>query len=353
MAVSKNSAGRLDAEALIIGGGPAGSAAAIVLAQAGLRVMLLDAPHRGGAPRPGEALHPGMEPLLGQLGLAAAFSAAGFTRYPGHHVEWGADRQFVPFGKDASGAWQGFQAWRAVFDPMLRHHAEACGAIVQRDCRALELEVDSDGRPACVITGRGPLRAGFVIDASGNRAWLARRLGLTLRQHSPKLVAWFAYIEGASPAPEAPLFTADPEGWTWRAGVTSDLVQWVRLRFDSPRLDRHGLSQALKDGELRHPPAGADVSWREAGPAAGKGYFLVGDAACRLDPSSSHGVLRAVMSGMMAGHAVRRHLLDRLPLEQVVVSYRRWLETWFRHDLEQLRAHYARHPQAPAWCRAA
>jgi flavin-dependent dehydrogenase len=49
---------------------------------------------------------------------------------------------------------------------------------------------------------------------------------------------------------------------------------------------------------------GADVTWRIISPAAGPGFFLVGDAVAVLDPASSHGVLKALMTGMMAAHLI-------------------------------------------------
>src|SRR5437868_433567 len=73
--------------ALVIGGGPAGCSAAITCAAAGLRVRLLE---RASAPldRPGETLHPGVEPLLEQLGAADAVRSAEFLRHSGHWIQW-------------------------------------------------------------------------------------------------------------------------------------------------------------------------------------------------------------------------------------------------------------------------
>lgn len=105
----------LNPDVLIIGSGPAGSAAAIACAQRGLQVVLIE---RELFPRshPGETLHPGVEPLLKQLGAIEPVLAAGFLRHTGNWVQWEAQKHFVPFGEDDSGAWLGFQAWRADFD---------------------------------------------------------------------------------------------------------------------------------------------------------------------------------------------------------------------------------------------
>lgn len=76
------------ADVVIVGGGPAGSAAAIACAGTGLNVVLVE---RAAFPReaPGETLHPGVESLLERLGVAGAVRAAGFLRHEGTWVRWG------------------------------------------------------------------------------------------------------------------------------------------------------------------------------------------------------------------------------------------------------------------------
>ena len=338
-------------DVLIIGGGPAGCATAISAARAGLSVALLSRPERPGRIRPGEALHPGLEPLLDQLGVGQALREADFLRFPGHRVAWEGAPQFVPFGRDSDGPWRGFQAWRARFDALLLAGAAECGVTIIPDQAARRLKPGTDGRPEAVTTGKQCLSAKVLVDATGSRRWLSRRLGLAQRHHSPRLVAWYAYAcRLPEDLPELPIFRADAQGWTWTAAVAPRLLQWVRLRFAAPRLDSDSLNQLLCRGDLLRPAAGADVSWSETVPPAGPGYYLVGDAACQLDPASSHGVLRAVMSGMMVGLALRRQLLEGLPEATANASYSRWLQRWYRHDVLQLRGFYGRHPNPPDWC---
>ena len=104
-----------DTDVLILGGGPAGSAAAITAANAGLRVTLIE---REEFPRsvPGESVHPGIQPLLKQLGVETSVLKADFLRFPGHIVRRNGIEQFIPFGEDEQGQWLGFQLWRATFD---------------------------------------------------------------------------------------------------------------------------------------------------------------------------------------------------------------------------------------------
>jgi flavin-dependent dehydrogenase len=86
---------------------------------------------------------------------------------------------------------------------------------------------------------------------------------------------------------------------------------------------------------------GADVTWRRAWPAAGLGWFLVGDAAFVLDPTSSHGVLKALMSGRMAGHCIAAVAHGLASEGESVLRYNDWISRWFEVDVARLTKHYA------------
>jgi flavin-dependent dehydrogenase len=68
-----------------------------------------------------------------------------------------------------------------------------------------------------------------------------------------------------------------------------------------------------------------------------------------LDPLSAHGVLRALMSGMMAGHLIANLLPQGLPPLLAARHYRSWQAAWFARDTLALRALYASLPNPPAW----
>jgi flavin-dependent dehydrogenase len=82
------------------------------------------------------------------------------------------------------------------------------------------------------------------------------------------------------------------------------------------------------------------VTWRLASRTAGQGWFLCGDAASVLDPSSSHGVLRALMSGMLAAHYATGVLKGAAEAGEVAAVYDRWMRQWFSHDATRMAGTY-------------
>lgn len=341
-------AGRGDPDVVVVGGGPAGCATALWAGRRGLRVQLLHRPDRD-AYRPGETLHPGIEPLLRQLGAEQALLGPGFPRHAGHTVEWSGGRSFQAYGNDATGPWLGFQACRQTLDHGLRATVRQAG-ITMTETTRVDPVVIRDGNVAGVRHSSGVTRASVVVDAAGARHWLARRLCLELRRCSPRLVARYGLVSGELPGRRTvPLLAADEGGWTWMAPVGSQRVAWVRLRVGGAQRRRTGVPSALARFGPCSRTGGADVTWRCVPATAGPGYVLVGDAAFVLDPLSSHGVLHAVMSGMMAAEMTAKSLLGGVPAAVTAAAYRRWSSAWFAADAARLRELYAAMSRPPGW----
>jgi flavin-dependent dehydrogenase len=326
---------------IIVGGGPGGCAAAIECARAGLDVTLLE---RETFPRahPGETLHPGIEPLLKQLGVLEEVLAAGFLRHKGNWVKWGGASRFETFGADEHGGWRGYQAWRAEFDAILLKRAGDVGVRIIQPCRAERPLLDG-ARVCGVKTGAGNIASAFVVDAAGDRHWLAKQLNLNIERRSPALIARYGYVRGECPErDQAPAIVADANGWTWTARVRPNLYQWTYLCITGESRER--LFQMppaeLKQLEPYGRAHGADVTWRVVECPAGPGYFLVGDAASVLDPASSHGVLKAIMMGMMAAHSILR-IVNNEDEPRITQAYCRWARDWFEHDVSKLNKLYA------------
>jgi flavin-dependent dehydrogenase len=179
--------------------------------------------------------------------------------------------------------------------------------------------------------------AAVTIDASGRRHWLARQLGLTVQPYSRRLMARYGYVRGRGPR-AAPSLTADPTGWTWLARIGPDLHHWTRLDV-AARAPAPVLPPDLRGLAARGRPRAADVTWRAVDRVAGPGYFLAGDAGVVVDPAGGHGVLRALMSGVLAASAAAAGLGGG-PARQGAGVYRDWLLGWFHRDVAALARRY-------------
>src|ERR1035441_2417250 len=214
-------------DVIIVGGGPAGSCAAIRCAQWGLRVLLLE---REAFPRnrPGESLHPGIEGVLRQVGVLEMVLDAGFLRFDGNHVIRNGTATFEPF-PIADNRVRGLQASRPEFDAILLERARQMDVEIIQPGRGL-LPLISGGRVTGVESADGKLESTFVIDAAGRGQWLARHMGLQTHVHSPRWIAHYAYLEGECPArDDNPAFWFDDTGWTWTVGVRPGFYNWTRL----------------------------------------------------------------------------------------------------------------------------
>jgi flavin-dependent dehydrogenase len=335
----------LETEVLVLGGGPAGCAAAITARIAGLNVILIEAsvqPRR----KPGETLHPGIEAVFKQLGVLEQIHAARFHRHRGIWIKWDAPRSFQPYGQDRNGPWLGFQADRIRFETLLLNCAENLGVTLLRPCRATHVLCDKR-RVIGLGTARGIVRAHWVVDAGGGQHWLANQLGLTVTQYSPRLIPRFGWVGLPQITESDPSICAHSVGWLWQAPIDDTRIAWCQLGFLSDAQD----TPIVDEGQPKIVFGACDVTWRSVSEAAGCGYFMIGDAAAVLDPASSHGVLRAMMSGIKAAHAAVQ-ICRGFSETAATRDFNTWTARWFHHDVNALKALYRRHPNAPSWIAA-
>jgi flavin-dependent dehydrogenase len=314
---------------LIIGAGPAGCAAAIQARRAGLTVLLLEASERG-HPTPGETLHPGIEPIFERLGVRDAILGENFHRHRGVWIEWESPRRFEAYGEDEQGPWHGFQADRRRLNEILREAAVSLGVVLKQSISPQGLITDAAGVKGVTVDGR-EFYARWTADATGRHAWLARALKSASMVRSPPLLARFGWRDGVDPGLDGqPWIKAEPYGWSWVAPLGGG-------KSASVSLVAGGAHASTRQ-------SGTDVTWRINPDCAGPGYFFLGDSAALLDPLSSHGVLRAMMSGLLCAHLVAAHRNQQLPAPEVAAQYKSWLTQQFEADVTALSAIYGRHP---------
>ena len=323
---------------LIIGGGPAGLAAAIVARSKGASVQIL-MPEEHPRDRPGETLHPGIEPLLDRLGVGDAIRAGAYKRFPGIRVVTPTGERFERYGQTNGEPWLGFQVPGRLFDTALKARAEALGAQIYTGAEAQTVE--SDGQREVVVDD---YTARFVLDCAGGRHWLARRLGIRIDRLSAPLVAHYGYVEMDTRGEDIqPLFAFDDTGWLWTARISDTLMHWTRLNITGDLPEREWVPEQWAGHNGATRPRRANVTWRRCQRVAGSGYFICGDAASVVDPASSHGVLNAIMSGMLAGQYAAQASHDPRLSETVRRAYEVWMFSRMNTDFSELAKRYATH----------
>jgi flavin-dependent dehydrogenase len=320
----------------IVGAGPAGLATAICCAEAGLKVCVLE---RSIFPRAcvGESVHPGAEALFHRLRIAEDVASAGFLRYSGIWVSRDGKKDFQAFGGSAQEPWEGFHLWRPEFDQILLKRARAAGAVCIEECNLSQAEVIN--RKVKIHSSAGPIESSVVVDGSGRSRWLARQWQFKLETYSRTLIAHYGYQErGWRTYPEGPLFVPRRDGWDWTARVRTDLYQWISLRSGRHKIVNEFPSCEFQQSREVGPQRGADVTWRLVAEPAGRHHFLVGDACAVLDPSSSHGMIRALSSGILAATCISEVLRQGFRnYGRVVQGYCTWQRKWFQKDSSVLR----------------
>lgn len=342
-------------DVIVIGGGPAGSAAALVLARKGLRVALLD--HRVAAFKPGEGVAPGVKVLLRELELYDRFAADGHLPSYGNLSAWGCEElTATDFLRNPHGL--GFHVDRPRFDAALRDAAAEAGVAVPDDAR-----VASSGAGAVSLADGTSMEARFFIDATGRSSWLARRSGAT-RIDDDALVACIALFDDAAGDESATLIESVHDGW-WYTAPLPNQQRVAVFHTDAPLAGQCDLAHFLhRMDQTRHVrerldgarPAGGFPLFHRAGSARldrvyGERWAAAGDAALSFDPLSSQGILTALYAGMRLGEATAAHLAgDRGALHE----YARVLSGIYLAYVRQRHLFYSaerRWPESPFWRR--
>lgn len=292
----------------VVGGGPAGAALALRLAQLGRRVVIAE---KVGFPRPhiGEAITAGALPLLDALGVKRAVESAGFLRSEWATVDWGGERR-----RDRPHGGAGLVVDRARFDALLLDTASAMpGVRLHQPARVVRARREGDHWGIALHTGE-MLRASYLAEASG-RAHVLRRARRRLGAPTLALYAYFRGARGCDPAET--WVEAGPSAWYWGSPVPGGEFN-ATVFVDPGRSADHEalvrqskllgplLRDARRSSEVRTCDA---TAFADQSPVTST-FIKVGDAALSLDPLSSQGVETAIGTALHAA-VVLNTLIDR------------------------------------------
>jgi 2-polyprenyl-6-methoxyphenol hydroxylase-like FAD-dependent oxidoreductase len=305
----------------IIGGGPAGSAAALTLACRGLTVVLFERSSYESR-RVGETVPPEIRQPLSRLGVWDAFERDGHLRISGITSLWGSDRPaetdfvFSPYGN-------GWTLDRRRFDRSLADAAQAAGVRLLCSTRVVRCEKNVTGtwtiesekdRKSVVI------QASFLLNATGRFGSVT---GLkSSRIYVDRLVSAVSYhslCADTISAPCRPLVEACEHGWWYSARLPNCEVifafmtdadgfagwgearnsRWQHRLSTAPHT-RSRFMQCVPHSEIRVLSAATSC----AHAIGGLRWLNIGDAAITMDPLSGRGVFDALNTGIAAAEVV-------------------------------------------------
>ncbi len=340
------------ADVVVVGGGPAGSTAATILAMDGLDVVLLEKDRH---PRPvvGESLIPDFWKFTDATGASDAIMNEGFVHKGGAVVSWNGQNRahtFDDFGYERPA----LHVEREIFDDLLLTNAKEKSVSVfeEANVTGAEFSVDGSGREWSKVSYRtdgevGEITCRYVIDASGQSAVLGRQTGNRSLDEDFRYLGIWGYWEGSrffsidgvahdghelgAVRPVTFLNSideADDSGWSWHIKLRESSSVGLVL---PPKVAAAGrnpgeswadyferrcravpvLGDLLAESTLIEGSVSTirDYSHKSSA-VAGPGWFMAGDAAGFVDPIFSVGVVLALYGGSVAAWAVKRALAN-------------------------------------------
>lgn len=326
-------------DVLIIGGGPAGSTAAAILAEYGHRVVILE---REMFPRYhiGESLIPFTYEPLKRIGMIPKMKASQFQKKYSVTFVSPDGRRSQPFyfftRYDRETIAQTWQVLRSEFDQMMLDNAREKGAEVREET-TVERLIQENGKVVGVAAvdrtsgRRYELRAPITLDCTGKEAFTSNTAGWRMRDPYLNKIAVWTYYKGSKRGEgidegDTTVGYVPDKGWFWHipqhnnmtsVGIVAEGKYLTRENVKNPKDIFHReveenkwIKERLSVGEGTGEYFITSEYSRHSKYCAAPGLLLVGDAFAFLDPVFSSGVMLALKSGHLAGEYVHEGLLS-------------------------------------------
>jgi flavin-dependent dehydrogenase len=341
-------------DVFVIGGGPAGTTIATLLAERGFDVVLAE---KDTHPRfhIGESLLPMNLELFERLDVLEQVTQIGM-RKPG--VEFISPTHERPVTLNFCDAWDktyphAYQVLRSEFDKILFDRCVAGGTRAMQACRVCHVTFPTEGGVSVTTssrTGERHWKARYLVDASGRETFLGNRLTIKRRSRKHASAALYCHFEGARRLPgeaqgNISIFWFQ-HGWFWFIPLQNDVTsvgvvcspQYLRTRDSDPRsflLQTIALCPALQE-RLKNARLVGDVSATgnysyDSSQMMGDRYLMIGDAYAFVDPVFSSGVYLAMRSAFLGADVVDACLRNPATVTQVKRRYRKAVDHGLRH----------------------